>query len=686
MHLKSIKIKNLRALEDIFVELDTRVSVIVGPNAAGKTTILEAVRLVKSLLAPRTSSESAHVLQALGASSPHMPNRFRFAALARDPAKDTVIGCRFRLSSAEIGALGAGHSQLTTSVVRSRLGQNFSTPDALINLLATPQGKQLFATTHAEVDTALARIRQSNECYLEVTISPEKGINASSDAMEMQFVGFLDQRLPPYKTSFTYFPADRALPAGEQPVQLGGPDAAQQLESYNSQPHIKFTRLKNAIFSASILGTGTGPNELQKDFEDIFSGILKGRELDRLGINEIGMLSVLIKDTDTGRVFDLDGMSSGEKGLILTFLLISRSMENDGMILLDEPELHLNPAVCKDLLSFMIDKYAKPRNLQLLVCSHSAEILAGTFDNDECALYHLVSPTVLSKVRPQDEATLGNALRRLGTGESETLLYRGIVFVEGPDDVALLDAGFPGLLRRYKLKSSTGRREIEKAIHSLQEAEGSGAAPLITQTYFVFDLDDEPTSLRSSSSVGVLQWDRRCLENYLIDQDAIADLLMSREIMKAPLSNAGEVGKLLRQLAFGQLDEIAARRVYARTEFEGFGIRRSEIAGKDVATIAKALSSRLERISESLQKLDVSTWQQRFVELVQAEKAQLEGIWETQWKERCDGKRLFEDLIRTHQMNIGIKRFKVRLMKEIAIAQGETWKLMDSQLRKLLSA
>ena len=39
-------------------------------------------------------------------------------------------------------------------------------------------------------------------------------------------------------------------------------------------------------------------------------------------------------------------MSNGEKGLILKFLLIERTVAVDGVTLLDEPELHLNPAVC----------------------------------------------------------------------------------------------------------------------------------------------------------------------------------------------------------------------------------------------------------------------------------------------------------------------------------------------------
>ena len=54
MYLKMLEVKNFRALEDIRVEFNPRVNVIVGPNAIGKTTILEAIRLVKVLLAPRT--------------------------------------------------------------------------------------------------------------------------------------------------------------------------------------------------------------------------------------------------------------------------------------------------------------------------------------------------------------------------------------------------------------------------------------------------------------------------------------------------------------------------------------------------------------------------------------------------------------------------------------------------------
>lgn len=97
-------------------------------------------------------------------------------------------------------------------------------------------------------------------------------------------------------------------------MQLGIADASQQIESYVSQPQLKYQRLKNTIFSAVITGRAER-DSLWKDFQDIFDGVLKGRRFESVGVNEYGLLSIKVQDTETGRFFDLDGMSSGEKGL-----------------------------------------------------------------------------------------------------------------------------------------------------------------------------------------------------------------------------------------------------------------------------------------------------------------------------------------------------------------------------------
>jgi AAA15 family ATPase/GTPase len=83
MRIKTLKIENLRGLSDVDFEFDQATNVIVGPNAIGKTTVLEAVRLVKGLLMPRYFQEGQQVLVSLGAMSlhPQLNNYLDFSSL-----------------------------------------------------------------------------------------------------------------------------------------------------------------------------------------------------------------------------------------------------------------------------------------------------------------------------------------------------------------------------------------------------------------------------------------------------------------------------------------------------------------------------------------------------------------------------------------------------------------------------
>jgi predicted ATPase len=684
MHLRSLKITNFRAIKEIDVEFDNRVNVIVGPNAIGKTTILEAIRLAKGVLSPRTQNETNQVLFALGASSPHMPNRMNFSAIAQDVAKPIVISCVYKFSDSEIQWIKDGIDGLAHTLVQARMGQSFANPAVLISYMATAQGKQQLESASNEAVSELEKIiAAANQVKIELTINMSSGPASTGSQMSPFFISALESRLPPNTTHFSYFPADRSLPAGEQPVQLGAADTNQQMESHNSQPQLKYSRLKNTIFSAVVM-SGDDRDKLYGEFGRIFSGVLKGRKIIGVGINEIGLLSIKIQDIESGRIFDMDGMSSGEKGLILTFLLIERSVVDGGMILLDEPELHLNPAVCKDLLPFIVDAYAARKNMQVILCSHSPEILAGAFDREECSLYHLISGQMLTKVRRQDQEIIASALAKLGTSESEGLLYKGTVFVEGPDDVTILETGFGDILRRYKVKDLGGRSEIEKLIETLQTADAIPAK--ISPRFFIFDKDDAPTSLASTDSVKVLQWDRRCLENYLLDIDAISDLLMDSEISKQKFDNAGSVTQFLKQLAFNQLAETAARDVFKRSEFGDVNLRLSDIKNKQLEEIASTLMARLTSMKQRLAGIDGPQWESSFVAACREHERQLRDVWEGTWREACDGKRLFQDIGAANILRMNVRNFKKRVMVQMRNTQTENWRSIKSLLSELISA
>ncbi|ADE12417.1 ATP-dependent nuclease [Sideroxydans lithotrophicus] len=683
MHIKTLRIKNFRAIEDVNVEFDNRVNIIVGPNAIGKTTILESIRLAKALLCPRTQNESMQALFALGATSPHIPQQLAFPALARNPSIPVIIGIRFEMSKDEIEWLENSIPFVSRGIVQARMGQAFSNPTTLINFLGTPQGQQAIEAAQKEVASAIKVATNDNRgCRIELTISQQTGPQATDNSIWPSLISMLDQRHPPGLASFSYFPADRALPQGEQPVQLGMADAQAQLESHSSQPQTKYTRLKNTIFNAMIMSE-LGRQELITEFERIFTGILKGRRLKGMGLNHFGLLSIMVEDTETGRTFDIDGMSSGEKGLILTFLLIERSIAQDGLILLDEPELHLNPAVCKELLSFLVNGYAVRKNLQVFVCSHSPEILAGAFENDECSLYHLESELMLTKVRRQDHAVIAEALRRLGTSESEGLLFKGTVFVEGTDDISLLEAGFGTIFRRYKVKDLGGRREIEKEIKQLQDGEKEGIE--LSPRFFIFDRDESPSNLKNTKSTKILQWGRRCFENYLIDIDILGDLLMDSEIVKNPLKNLGEVSKLLRDLALGQLDDFVAKQIYSSYKYTDPGIRAAEIQGKKLDDISEMLHVRLLEIMKQTTSVDQSNWKNDFLNKCTEEREKLSNVWETKWQDECDGKRLFSELCQQVQPKMGPRKFKIRVMTEMRLRPSDNWRAVNGLLAELLA-
>jgi predicted ATPase len=682
MHFKSLHIKNFRALEEIDVELDRRVNVIVGPNAIGKTTILEAIRLAKAVVAYRSPNEPTQAFFALGAAAPYNPQRVITAAIARDPNHPIKIRCRYQLDSGEIQTISDSIKEIATDFAIKSTGQSPQNSTMNVAFLSSPQGQAALVHAESVLKETIEGVRiGKRELYLDLHFDPASGRFSSLDPVGGILFGYLDSNNPPSRTTFSYFPADRALPYGEQQIQLGAADSVQQIESHTSQPQLKYTRLKNTIFNAVITGA-QDRLELEQEFGRIFGGILKGRKLVGVGVNAIGLLSISVQDVETGRIFEVDGMSSGEKGLILTFLLIGRSIADSGIILLDEPELHLNPAVCKDLLSFLVDNYVVRKDLQVIVCSHSPEILAGAFEKDECSLFHLVSEKILSKVHYKDEGEIAQALTRLGTSEGEGLLYKATVFVEGDADVDLLEAGFDELLRRHKLKDLGGRREVEKHIAQLQDSERKGIK--LSRRYFIFDRDRVPTTLKDSETVRILQWDRYCLENYLIDFDVLPDLLKDPDILRNPLPNQGEVSKIFRDLAMAQIDEFVARKAYREFQFDDPGLRAGEIQGKNIEQIADVLTIRLRAIKEQIGSLDFDSWKTQFINKCDEMRKQETLVWDARWQEMCDGKRLFDELYKQLVFKISLPKFKKTIMLRMRIRPTANWRSVESLLKRLI--
>lgn len=126
---------------------------------------------------------------------------------------------------------------------------------------------------------------------------------------------------------------------------LNSQDAVQKLAE-GLEPKEFFTRLESAIFSDVLSLDGSGLKIRVK---------LKG-----------------VKDAITFKE-----MSEGEQQLLTIIGLMRFTQQNESLFLLDEPDTHLNPAWCLDLLKNLRAYGVDPKNSQILITTHSPLTFAG---------------------------------------------------------------------------------------------------------------------------------------------------------------------------------------------------------------------------------------------------------------------------------------------------------------------
>jgi hypothetical protein len=617
----------------------------------------------------------------MGAMSPHT-RAIQFSSLLGDTTKQLDIQLILGLNDEELNAAAESNGRLALLHVRNTLAVPSTQDDlSLVQYLSSPQGQKLVAQAQTEINEELDRLRQTKVLEIHLIMDPSRQQIRGTNLFSQEVLKLLDEMLPPALASISYFPADRAMPMGETNIQIGSADSQHQLQSHLSHPNLKYNRLKQFIINQTLLSPRDKTN-IQTDFALIFDSLLVGKTLKEFRISEHGLLSVRIEEQATGKSFDIDQMSSGEKGLILQFLLMRRAIRKGGIALIDEPELHLNPAVCKQLLPFVMSNVCQFNEIQALICTHSPEILADAFEDQKCQLLHLRSGSDLSSVFPHDKTELFEALRRLGATTGDVLFSRGSLFVEGPHDAEILEAAFPTRVSGYKITPLRGRTEVEKEIRTLQSAEAEHK--LNNKQLFIFDRDSVPTGLVSSDLVRLLQWDRYCFENYLLDSDVIYDVCKDARSANPPESR-GSLRQLMKETAFSQLNNNAARFTYSFLEPKNAGFRPKEIepcnSFREMATV---LVARLLDIRTEVSDIQEEEWKQRFVDACEVKYEELKAIWEEKWQSECDGKKVLSYLHSNFKMNISALEFKRRIALIMATQASENWRVVDSFLANLI--
>ena len=104
-------------------------------------------------------------------------------------------------------------------------------------------------------------------------------------------------------------------------------------------------------------------------------------------VAEYGFIYVeKIEFTKNGHDISLDSMSSGEINLFLLLLKINSVIEDNSIVLIDEPELSLHPSWQNEIVPSLQRAFSLYSGCHFIISTHSPHVVASVPENDSCVI------------------------------------------------------------------------------------------------------------------------------------------------------------------------------------------------------------------------------------------------------------------------------------------------------------
>lgn len=346
---------------------------------------------------------------------------------------------------------------------------------------------------------------------------------------------------------------------------------------------------------------------------------------------------------------DIDGLSSGEKEVLFTFVHFERFKTRDSIILFDEPDAHLHPELERNYLLALKELSASN---QFFITTHSPNMMAETPANSLFTILKYVEKDVNQFTQVIDSDRKQKLLSEIMGSKGFVSLNRKIVFIEGENssaDIDILEKFYPPA--QYNISfipagnSSTVQSIAEKVNFLLTESFG------YEQFYSIIDgdymrLEDDPTDGSRLFKLPVYH-----IENLLLNSEMILNSLNRLKGNKCPYSRSEEVTAVLRELVLSENH----LRAFARAAFD-FKIALINKEIKD--SLYKAKSG--EEINYKFNKPD-------FEEILLSSREELEAsLVDDSWRTKCKGRDLLKNFCGLH--SVDYRDFRNLLLAEFDAA------------------
>ena len=682
MRFERLTIKNFRAIEHIDIDAtNASMLVIAGPNGCGKSCILDAIRFVKSAYGGYEDNEWDHWL-----------NEFQ---ISRDPGEmkkvlrnkqiPARIGVSLTLHDSEKLYLHENCSQVTTEIAWNQLypGGNYQRWRERVRILGesdpTLQNqsdnlKKLAHSFAANLQIAL----QTPTLSGEVTILPNGDVAIHRNLVLESIWRIYDPQnvgLVNYHGSHRHYTREQV--GG---VNLNLKTQEQQERQSTLYNYVnKYANIKTQMATEFVLqmmreqsqprSAGAGA-PLAATMTELFRRFFPGKEFHGVTVNDRDELEFAVTVRDTNK-HDINDLSSGEKEILFGYLRLRNSAQRHSIILLDEPELHLNPKLIRGLPQFYQKYVGEDLDNQIWTVTHSDAFLREALGHVGVRVYHMREAT--------SARSTGNQVQGIGQGEEEEAIfeligdiaaYRAggkIVIFEGENsefDKRMAGILFPAHERRLNFISG-GNKATVRRLHEALERRMDGGSGLV---FSIVDRDD--SEVVEEQNRGRFTWDVYHIENYLLEPEIVLDVLKKITLQDTGFKDAAEIEEAFRDIAKGQIDRLVEHSVRSKVH-EAIG-RAIKLKGEDdnrapVERIVTRLNASIDRLTD-LPRAELG--RDQLDALAHKRRGVLESaVKSDDWKKEFRGRDLLRQF--TDQYTVGVRYEVLRDMIVNAMAANE---------------
>jgi len=339
---------------------------------------------------------------------------------------------------------------------------------------------------------------------------------------------------------------------------------------------------------------------LSETLKELFDRFFPGKAFQGVTVNDRGELEFAVS-VQGGNKHDINDLSSGEKEILFGYLRLRNNAQRQSIILLDEPELHLNPKLIQGLPQFYEKYVGADLENQIWTVTHSDAFLREAISSGGTKVLHmreavpdLVGQNQIQEISGRREEE--NAILEL-IGDIAGYRPGGKIVVfegEGSEfDRRMTAKLFPAFDRKMNFVSG-GNKATVRRLHQVLDAQADRAR----MTFSIVDRDDAGSG-EANEDRGMYMWDAYHIENYLLEPGIILEVLRRISLNDTAFENEEEVDEALEVIAEEQTEDMVESWVRGRA-FKAIG---DVIKLRDGATGLDAAMKVARKVEESAKRM-----------------------------------------------------------------------------------